>query len=84
MNHSQAVKDLSKDQHLTIKDKLKLKNCILEIQTRFTMAELANTLNMDRRTLSRFINTLIEEGYVQRLTGWDYKVTEPNVDWKIN
>lgn len=76
-NNSQAT-------HLTIQDKLILKERILEIQYRFTMQELAVTLNLERRTLARFVNHLIEEGLIQRLTGWDYKVVQPNTDWKFN
>ena len=79
-----AINESNTNQHLTIQDKLKLKERILEIQTRFTMQELATELNMDRRTLARFVNHLIEEGLIQRLTGWDYKVIEPNTAWKIN
>lgn len=65
-------------------DKLLLKEYILEIQGDFTISMLLKNIDMERRSLTRFIYTLIDEEYVQKVSGWKYTVVVSDSSWKLN
>lgn len=65
-------------------NKLKLREYILEKQKPFTISELCEEVDMERRSLARFILTMIDEGYLYRKTGREYAVVKLSTSWKIN
>ena len=69
---------------IKIEDKLVLKEFILEIQGNFTISMLLNEIEMERRSLVRVISNLIEDGYLTKVSGWNYRVNIDSTDWKIN
>ena len=69
---------------IKIEDKLILKEFILEIQGNFTVSMLLDEIEMERRSLVRVINNLIEDGYLTKVSGWNYRVNIDSSDWKIN
>lgn len=68
--------------HLNTKNKLKLKEFILEKQVPFTVSSLLTEIEMDRRSLARFLLILIDEGYVEKTAKWEYQVVKPDTSWK--